>query len=123
MPYQFQGKQDPEAKLFVCICHEAAHAICMKATSQVVIYENNKEAMAGAVYYRAGELSFFPQNTVIQPDNQFPIPHTHLNTCHNSGTFAVLGRMPDDFRQRLIDAVKASVTMTSVRKQHILERI
>jgi hypothetical protein len=132
-PYQYQDKATAESKLFVCVCHEstpgdvfskAQHvAICMKATSQTAIYENNKELLAGVVLYGAGELPFFPLPTAIQPDNLHPIPHLHLARCDAAGTFAELGDMPSDFHERLIAAVNASVTIPPARRKNILQRI
>jgi hypothetical protein len=95
----------------------------MKATSQVAIYQNNKELLAGVVYYPAGELPFFPLATVIQPDNLHPIPYSHLARCHTSGTLVELGDMPSDFQDRLVAAVNASVTLSPARRQSILKRI
>jgi hypothetical protein len=80
-------------------------AICIKATSQIDIYKNNKELAAGVVSYDAGVLPFFPLATSIQPDNLHPIPHRHLIKCHAEGTFVELGNMPQDFQDRLVKSI------------------
>jgi hypothetical protein len=109
------------------MCHDkmygAGFAICLKATSQTAIYENNNEMMAGVVYYKANELSFFNSNTAIQPDNLHPISHSDIVSCYEKGIFDILGNMPDDFSDRLINAINASITISSERKQNILKRL
>jgi hypothetical protein len=113
--------------MFVVICHEELNgmgiAICLKATSQTEIYENNKEMMAGVVYYKANELAFFNSNTAIQPDNPHPIPHAQLAACLQKGILDILGNMPEDFSIRLANAINASVTISSERKQNFLKRL
>lgn len=71
--------------------------------------------------YKAGVLPFFEKDTVIQPDNQFPIPHFELAKQAASRDFEVLGPMPSDFPALLAAAVRASVTMSPREKQRILE--
>jgi hypothetical protein len=95
----------------------------MKATSHTSLYDNNHEMRAGVVYYKAGELSYFPMNTAIQPDNLHPIPYAHIATCHANSTLKYLGQMPTDFHEKLLAAVKASVTLSEERKLNILSRI
>jgi hypothetical protein len=95
----------------------------MKATSQTTLYENSKEMKAGVVYYKAGEISFFPMNTAIQPDNLHPIPHAEIAKCHANSSLKLMGQMPADFHDKLMAAVKASITLSEDRKQNILSRI
>lgn len=109
--------------MFIVICHEKAHAICMKATSQTALYENNKDMMAGVVYYKAGENPFFGLNTAIQPDNLHPIPHSHLMKCDREGSLKLLGQMQPAFHEQLVAAVKASITLSEERRLNILSRI
>jgi hypothetical protein len=98
-------------------------AICLKATSNVSIYKNNKELMSGVVHYEPGELSFFPLETVIQPDNLHPIPHIHLKRCHADGTFIELGDMPASFHEQITKAIVSSVTISPARRKSILQQI
>lgn len=95
----------------------------MKATSNIALYKNSKELFAGVIFYKAGELPFFPLDTVIQPDNLHPIPHLHLSRCHAAGTLVELGDMPENFHARVVAAVNASITIPQARKQNILQRI
>jgi len=122
MPYRYPG-QAAVLKRFVVIFHEAGHAICLKATSKVALYINNPAMMAGVVYYTAGRLSFFPVDTAIQPDNLHPIPHADIASCLQYGTFEILGKMPADFKQLLITAVNASITMKTARKATVIQRL
>jgi len=79
--------------------------------------------MAGIVYYKAKEVSFFELDTAIQPDNPHPIRHGDIATCNIAGTFEVLGQMPENFRERLLVAVNSSVTLTPARRQSLLAKI
>jgi hypothetical protein len=126
VPYQYEG-QPLLSKLFVTLCHEnlggVEYALCLKATSQTTLYENSKLVMAGCVFYKGGEIEFFPSNTAIQPDNPHPISHAYLSQCHSSDSLSILGIMPADFRRKLINAIQASFRLTPERKQHWLSRI
>lgn len=95
----------------------------MKATSQTTLYENNKEMRSGVVYYKAGELAYFSLNTAIQPDNLHPIPHIEITKCYGNTSLKILGQMPGDFHDKLVAAVKASITLSEDRKQNLLSRI
>jgi hypothetical protein len=95
----------------------------MKATSQTTLYENNKDMKAGVVYYKAGELSYFSMNTAIQPDNLHPIPHAEIAKCYANSSLKLLGQMPEDFHDKLVAAVKASITLSEDRRLSILGRI
>ena len=89
----------------------------MKATSQVALYLNDPEQMAGCVFYRAGEVCFH-QATVVQPDNLFAIPHAQLRdqSC-------VIGRLPDDFHAKLVQAIRASIKLDANRQRRLLEML
>jgi hypothetical protein len=124
--YRYQGRE-PIGKIFVCVAHEQLKgdwfAICMKATSQTLLYENHTAMMAGVVYYPKHSLSFFPESTAIQPDNPHPIAHSQLAACHAQGTLTILGAMPPDFPSRLTAAITGSITLSAERKQNYLQRI
>ncbi len=79
--------------------------------------------MDGVIYYAAGELPFFELDTAIQPDNPHPIRHGDIAASNIAGTFELLGQMPEDFKDRLIAAVNASVTLAPARKRNILQRL
>ena len=104
----------------MCICHRAGVAFCVKATSQVQSYLNNPGRMSGAVFIPAGTVDFFPKDTVIQPDNQIPIPHSQIDTQRLTGEFRVEGALPSGFRDDFVRAVKASVTMTPREQKRLL---
>jgi len=124
--YHFDGDPKPLiGRRFVCLEHrnleKRAFAICLKATSQIEAYINNPRRMAGVVFYRAGAVPFFEKDTIIQPDNQFPIPHYDLIRQHASGDAKILGVLPGDFPSNLASAVRASVTITPREQRRILE--
>jgi hypothetical protein len=89
----------------------------MKATSKVAIYHSNPEKMAGAVHLVAGEVTCFPRETVIQPDNLYPVPHADLSAG------SVVGELPEDCRQRLEEAITRSVSLTEIRRTRLLREI
>lgn len=86
----------------------------MKATSQVALYLNDPEQLAGCVFYRAGEVCFL-LDTVVQPDNLFLIQHAQLRepSC-------VVGRLPDDFHGKLVQAIRSSIKLDSNRRRRLL---
>ena len=110
MRYKFEGEL-AISKLFVCVAHFNGHAICLKATSKLDLYKSNSARMAGVVFLPAGSVSCFPADTVIQPDNQVPIPHPVIVTQHKQGTFAVVATLPAAFESQLAAAVNASETL------------
>lgn len=95
-------------------------AVCLKATSKLDGYKDRPERMAGVVLVPAGTHSFFPLETIIQPDNQVPIPYLTLATQHATGEFEILGAMYGGFVADLVKAVKASHTMSPERQRSIL---
>jgi hypothetical protein len=101
------------------ICHLGGHAICLKATSEVEIYLNNKERMAGCVFYRGGETSIFEHDTAIQPDNQIPIPHQEIEAANSKSCLDILGVLPATFEHRLIEAIRNSVTLSHVERKRL----
>ena len=119
-PYKFQSGY-AEPKRFVVLGHVEGHAFCVKATSQVEVYVQSKERMAGCVFYAAGELPFFEAPTAIQPDNQFAIPHESILRALDHGAFRVIGQMPADFHDKFIHAVKNSVTISPRESKRLLD--
>jgi hypothetical protein len=87
----------------------------MKATSQVALYLNDPEQLAGCVFYRAEEVCFL-RDTVVQPDNLFPIQHAQLRD-HPS---CVVGKLPDDFHSKLVQAIRSSIKLDSNRRGRLL---
>ena len=76
--------------------------------------------MAGCVYYRAGEIECFPDNTAIQPDNQIPVPHYTICSAETRGELEMWA-LPEDFKQRLIAAVANSTTLNGRAKARLAE--
>lgn len=68
--------------------------------------------MAGVVLYPAGSISFFEKDTIVQPDNLVALLHSKLATQKLIKDLIILGTMPQDFKQRLLEAAIASETMT-----------
>lgn len=75
--------------------------------------------MAGVVFYPAGSNPCFEIDTVIQPDNQVPIQHARIERQRATGEFDLVGEMPDDFKGRLIEAARASVTMDERQRKRL----
>jgi hypothetical protein len=111
LPYRFSGTSYSDPKRFVVLGHKAGHAICIKATSRMDFYRNNPEKLAGCVLYGAGEVSQFGEETVIQPDNQFPIPHAELQDLYDKGGLDLLGTLSMDFEAKLKTAIENSTTL------------
>lgn len=121
LPYRFGTASYTERKRFVVLGHQKGHAICLKATSKVDVYKNNPEKLAGCVFYKAGEVEIFPEETAIQPDNQIPIPHTHLLMMHGKGALEWLGSLPADFETKLRAAIDNSTTLDDRQISRLLD--
>jgi hypothetical protein len=123
LPWKFQGEPFAERKLFVVIGHANGHALCLKATSQTNIYKNNKDAMAGVVFYEGKSLTCFPVDTAIQVDNCIPIPHGTLAEEKAALTLEVRQILPEDFDARLKKAIENSVTLDDRRRSRLKQII
>jgi hypothetical protein len=121
VPFRFFGQLFDETKLFVILGHVNNYAICLKATSKVAIYQNNAEKMAGCVFYRSGEISFFDRDTAIQPDDQIPIHHKQLEAAQKAGTLENLGPLPPDFEAKLRSAIENSTTLDDRRRSRLID--
>jgi hypothetical protein len=121
LPFQFSGSAHRISKFFVVLSHQRGHAICLKATSQVNIYLNNKEQMAGCVFYEAGKVKCFKNDTAIQPDNQIPISHDELKAAQVKGELEIMETLPADFEEKLRKAIQDSVTISGREKKRILQ--
>jgi hypothetical protein len=73
--------------------------------------------LLGCVVYAASECPFFKKKTVIQPDSQFDIQHYKLTVERSRGSLEILGLMPDNFGQSLVDAIRRSETLDAKRKR------
>jgi len=108
-----------EYKRFVVLGHRDEYLICIKATTQVELYKNNREKMAGCVYYCAKELQFFEKDTAVEPDNQFAIPYSEIIQAYKDGEFHILGEMPDTFEVDLLNAIEDSGTLSQVESARL----
>jgi hypothetical protein len=120
IPFKFSGQTFEERKRFVALGHFNNHAICLKATSKVAIYQNNPEKMAGCVYYGSGETALFERDTAIQPDNQIPIHHDQLENALIAGTLEIMGTLPLDFEAKLRVAIENSTTLDDRRRSRLI---
>jgi len=109
--------------MFVVIAHVGGYAYCIKVTSNPEFYANSPELIAGCVVYKKGELKFFSEDTIIQPENQIPIPHNDIVLAEKNGSFKVLGQMPGDFREKLKGAINASIRLDARTRARILGAI
>jgi hypothetical protein len=123
IPYKFSNASQYESKLFVVLGHVCNYAICIKATSQVAFYKSNPEKLAGCVSYKPGEVAAFDQETVIQPDNQFPIPHEQLQRFNDNKTLQLLGVLPIDFEDKLKTAIENSTALNEREVTRLLTLI
>lgn len=121
LPHRFQEGDYAQRKLFVVLGHRKGYALCLKATSRVEMYRNNKDAMAGVVYYRGGEITAFPEDTAIQADNCVPIPHGELSEAKANGRLEIREVLPEDFENRLRRAVDNSVTLDNLKRKRLCD--
>lgn len=73
--------------------------------------------------YEADECKLFSKRTIIDPRNQFPIAHNTLVQHEQTGNFENQGTMPDDFKQKLIEAVKNSRVIEPNKKKRLLGQL
>ena len=107
-------------KLLVVLGHRNDHLICIKTTSKTDLYRNNPEMRNGCVWYDAYEVDVFRKDTIIQPDNPFPLPYGNLRMSAMRHELQICGRLPDDFEQKLTAAIGASKTLAPARKANLL---
>jgi hypothetical protein len=119
--YYEYGGQPGGQKLFVVLRHDSLGAQkfcwCIKATSQVQRF--SKEMLQGCVFFKAGE-SLFEQDTVVDPSNILTLLHETLGNESARGRYRVEGKLPDDFHQRFVTAVRASTTLEPKKKAKLL---
>jgi hypothetical protein len=108
---------DAEDKLMVVLGHRAKTAVTIKATTKLALYQNNEELRAGVVLYRAGETCFH-EDTAIQANNWFPVPHRDLRDPR-----CIVGHLPADFHGRLVAAIAKSVELTQKNREALLAMI
>jgi hypothetical protein len=121
--YEYAG-QPGGMKLFVSLRQGVqagqGFCFCIKATSQVQNF--SPEMLKGCVYYKAGE-TLFEQNTVVDPSNILTLLHSTMSEEANLGRYKILGKMPADFHERFVAAVRASITLEPKKKSVLLEAV
>ena len=110
-------------KRFAVISHVAKHAYALKTTSRTESFDQNPERLKEVVVYEAGECPLFTKRTLIDPRNQFPISYGTLIQHHRKGSFEHFGILPADFRQRLVNVIKASKVIEPNRRQRLLAQL
>lgn len=124
--FQYEG-QPAGMKIFVALWHEEIAGIktiiCIKATSNVDRYVNDSELFNGCVFYPKGEISFFPEPTVIQPENRLALKYGYIEEHDKKGQCRILGTMPGDFKEELKKAINACPTLQAKAKKTMLEKL
>jgi hypothetical protein len=111
IPFSFDDGFTYQSKLFVILGNCEHSTFCLKPTSQTKFFDNNPDKRCGCVCYEVGEVGFFGKRTIIDPDNQIEIRHEKLDTLYDRGELAVIGKLPDDFGDRLRVAISKSQTL------------
>jgi hypothetical protein len=75
--------------------------------------------MRGVVFYPDGA-TVLPRgvDSIFEPHNRFFVPHTKLRRAE-----CVIGPCPQDFREKLIDAVMASIELEPEKRRTLLKVI
>jgi len=120
LPWKFPG--DPEVKkLFVTVGHYAEQMMMIKATSKTERYTTDGDMMHSCVFYEAGQVSCFSVDTVIQPDNLYPIGYPRLKEHHEDGSLSIWESvLPADFEEKLRTAIRNHVRMSLMQKRRVL---
>ena len=124
--YAYSG-QPSEEKLFIVLNHEKQNGQtfcwCLKATSQVQNYAGKKDVLDACVIYDPKELEFFPLATVIDPNNPIPMLHSTLATAARRGEYRIEGKMPSDFHEKIVEAIRSHPVIEPKNKKILLEAI
>lgn len=122
--YAYAGQPSGE-KLFIFLRHEVLDGKkfcwCIKATSQVQRF--SEEMLKGCISYKANEVEFFNQDTVIDTSNILTLLHDTLDKEASLGRYQIEGKMPDDFHEKFVAAIRSSTTLEPKRKAKLLESV
>ncbi len=105
------------------LAHRAHSALCLKVSTNTAIYTANEDRLLGCVFYRAGELPFFPGDVAIPPDALYSITYERIEEAQKEGGFELVGQLPKDFPAVLLKAVSDSKTLEPQRKRSLKELI
>jgi hypothetical protein len=65
----------------------------------------------------------FHKKTYIQPENQFAVSHYDLRVHQSGGRLQVCGALPEDFRDRLLCAIRDSLLLDRKGKHWLAEAL
>lgn len=121
-PYEFPGDPDRLPKLFVVAVNVPAHRLlrCFKPTSQTLRFKKEPTLLKGVVEYCKGDLSCFDADRTIIESDTYGITYEHILRCHRDGKFDHKGSLPDDFRDRMVEAVKNRPDWRAIQKREFL---
>jgi hypothetical protein len=121
--YEYRD-QDPGEKLFIALKHgrhlTTPFCMCIKATSKLERFKADKELLAACVFYKARILPFFEVDTIIDPSNYISMLHSTLKTAASRNLYRIEGTMPDDFHQKLVEAIKKHPNIEPKNKKFLL---
>jgi hypothetical protein len=78
--------------------------------------------MKGCIYYPAGSLECFSEDTAIQPDNQIPISDGDLRKAFAEGTLKIYPP-PENFEPQLRKAISNSCTLDDRHRERLIAAI
>lgn len=105
------GDEEPSWKMWVVLGHQDGCVVCIKATSQTGVYENNPAMREGCVMFQPGEVRCFPQLTAIDPENQRALPYRDLPKQLGAEM------LPPGFREQLLRAIEGSPKLSRKGKR------
>ena len=107
-PYEFKGDPETKVKLWIVArnVEEREILICFKPTSVTTRYDKELISMKGVVEYKPGDLPPFSVRTIIDPESRTPFPYSYLRSCYANSKFEIVGKLPDDFRDKMLAAVE-----------------
>ena len=72
--------------------------------------------LKGCIVYEEGEVSFFDKETVIDTSNILTLLHATLAKEAVSDRYRIEGKMPDDFHNKFVRAVRPPRRLSQRRK-------
>jgi hypothetical protein len=118
-PFDFKDGRGLELKMFLVVGHRNGCAILIKTTSRTEHYKSRPELLAGVVVCTANQYAAFKYETVIDPENDFAVPHSQLQRFYNAYTINILGSIPE-LRDLLIAAITNNRQIEPARKNGLL---
>ena len=121
IPVILEGRE--ENKYFVVVSHIGGYAYCLKTTSKTETFDANPDQLRGVVAYDKHECAIIEKRTIIDPRNQFPIPHALLIEHQHNGNHEHRGILPEDFKDKLIAAARNSKVIEPSKKKRLLSQL